>query len=96
MQKCHMVSESVIFNNNNIGLRLVLPDELQSLADYICIDLIRFNRQIEQVEVNRANVKIILSIGVKDLGVFIVVLNKKPKMNPDTVVSKVLSLSIAL
>jgi hypothetical protein len=91
-----MVSESVIFNNNNIGLRLVLPDELQSLADYICIDLIRFNRQIEQVEVNRANVKIILSIGVKDLGVFIVVLNKKPKMNPDTVVSKVLSLSIAL
>ena len=54
------------------------------------------NRQIEQVDVNKAIVKIMLSIGVKDLGVFIVVLNKKPKMNPDTVVSKVLSLIIAL
>ena len=54
------------------------------------------NKQIEQVDVNKAIVKIMLSIGVKDLGVFIVVLNKKPKMNPDTVVSKVLSLSIAL
>jgi hypothetical protein len=96
MQKCQRVSGLVIFNNDNIGLRLVLPDELQSLAGYICIDLIRFNRQIEQVDVNNAIVKITLSIGIKDLGVFIVVLNRKPKINPDTVVSKLLSLSIAL
>ena len=52
--------------------------------------------QIEQVDVNNANIKMILSKGVKFLGVFIVALKIKPKMKPETVVSKVLSLSIAL
>jgi hypothetical protein len=49
------------------------------------------NRQTEHPDVNKVTVTITPSMGVNPLGVFIIVLNRKPKIKPDTVVRSAFS-----